>query len=54
MLHPAQGSREVTPSSDREMFTDIVAHGTQECVKGGKRGANNAFKGPQLMAMTAS
>jgi hypothetical protein len=54
MLHPTQGSREVIPSSDREMFTDIVAHGTQEGVKGGRRGANSAFKGPQLTAMTVS
>jgi hypothetical protein len=28
MLRPAQGSREVSPSSDREMPSNITAHGT--------------------------
>jgi hypothetical protein len=28
MLHPAQGSREATPSSDKEASSDIAAHYT--------------------------
>jgi hypothetical protein len=35
MLCPAQGSREVTPSSDKEELSDVVAQCTQEGVKGG-------------------
>jgi hypothetical protein len=37
MLCTAQGSREATPSSDRETSSDIAAHGTQEGGKGGKK-----------------
>jgi hypothetical protein len=47
MLHPAQGSREVTLSIDRETSPNIAADGTQEGVKGGKRGASSTFKRPQ-------
>jgi hypothetical protein len=32
----AQGSREVTLSSDKDTLSDIAAHGTKEGVKGGK------------------
>jgi hypothetical protein len=37
MLHPAQGSREVTLSIDRETSPNITADGTQEGVKGSKK-----------------
>jgi hypothetical protein len=46
MLRPAQGSSEATPSSDRETPSDIATHDNKEGIKGGKRGVNNAFKGP--------
>jgi hypothetical protein len=37
MLHPAQGSREVTPSSDKETLSDITTHSIQEGIKGAKK-----------------
>jgi hypothetical protein len=46
ILCPAQGSREVTLSYDRETLSDINAHGTQRVPKAAKRGASNTLKGP--------
>jgi hypothetical protein len=37
MLHPAQGSREVTPSSDNEEPSNVATHGAKEGIKGGKK-----------------
>jgi hypothetical protein len=45
MLHLAQGSREMTPSSDRETPSDITAHGTQEGAKGGRKRRKQCLQG---------
>jgi hypothetical protein len=37
ILHPAQGSREATPSNDKEAPSDVSAHCAQEGVKGGNK-----------------
>jgi hypothetical protein len=42
MLRPASGSREATPSSDRETPSDITAHSTQE---GGKKRHKQPLQG---------
>jgi hypothetical protein len=36
-LRPAQGSREVTPSSNKEMSFDVAFHSAKEGTKGGKK-----------------
>jgi hypothetical protein len=36
MIRQAQGSREVTPSNDKEASLDATIHGVEEGVKGGK------------------
>jgi hypothetical protein len=45
MLRPTQGSREVTPSSDRETPSDITTHGTQEGGKGSKKRCKQCLQG---------
>jgi hypothetical protein len=52
MLHPTQGSREVTPSSGRETPFNIATHGTQEGIKGSKMTHKRHFK--WTMTMTDS
>jgi hypothetical protein len=37
MLHTIQGSREATPSSDKEAPLDVIAHCAQEGIKGGSK-----------------
>jgi hypothetical protein len=37
MLHPTQGSREVTLSSDKEASSDVAVHCAREGVKGGNK-----------------
>jgi hypothetical protein len=34
MICPTQGSREVTPSSDKEASSDVATHCAQEGIKG--------------------
>jgi hypothetical protein len=37
MLRPTQGSREVTPSNDKEASSNVTAHYAQEAIKGCNR-----------------
>jgi hypothetical protein len=37
VLHPAQGSREATLSSDKEASLDVAVHRAKEGVEGGKK-----------------
>jgi hypothetical protein len=47
MLHPAQTSREVTPSSDMEVPSDIIAHCTQVGIKGSNKRPSSTLLGLQ-------
>jgi hypothetical protein len=37
MLHPAEGSREVTSSGGKESLSDVAIHSAKEGIKGGKK-----------------
>jgi hypothetical protein len=45
MLCPAQGSREATPSSDKEAPSNVAAHYAQEGVKGGSKRCKQHLQG---------
>jgi hypothetical protein len=45
MLCPTHGSREVTPSSEKEAPSNVAAHDTQEGVKGGKKRHKQRLQG---------
>jgi hypothetical protein len=45
MLCPAQGSRKVTPSSDKEALFDVAVHYAQEGVKGIKKRRKQRLQG---------
>jgi hypothetical protein len=37
VLHPAQGSREATPSNSNEALSDVTVHSAKDGAKGGKK-----------------
>jgi hypothetical protein len=45
MLRPKLGSREVTPSSDKEASSDVAAHCAQEGIKGSKKRHKQCLQG---------
>jgi hypothetical protein len=45
MLHPTQGSREVTPSSDKEAPSNITAHYAQEGIRVGNKRRKQRLQG---------
>jgi hypothetical protein len=49
MLRLAQGSREVTPSNDKEAPSDVAAHCTQEGIKGGNKRRKQHLQGTTTM-----
>jgi hypothetical protein len=51
MLCPAQGSREATPSSDKETPSVVVTHCTQEGVKGGGKRHRQHLQGTTTMTI---
>jgi hypothetical protein len=48
MLRPAQSSREMTPSSDKDASSDIAAHCTQEGVKGNNKWRKQHLQGTMI------
>jgi hypothetical protein len=50
MLCPTQGSREATPSGNKEAPSDVAAHYTQEDVKGGKNRRKQNLQGTTTMS----
>jgi hypothetical protein len=51
MLHPAEASRKATPSSDKEVPSDITAHCAQVAAKGGNK---RCMQRPQGTTTTTS
>jgi hypothetical protein len=49
-LHPAPGSREATPSSRKEVLSDVAVHNARDGIKGGKKRRKKCPQGSMTMA----